>query len=104
MPQFSVPLLILAFLHAALPTLQLSNGALQVNPQVPPEQVDVEFAGGVQTAPHPPQWLVSLLVLVSQPSAPLPLQLSKGALQVNPQVPPEQVDVELVGGVQTVPH
>jgi hypothetical protein len=38
-----------------------------------------------QGCPHPPQWLTLLVVLTSQPSAPLLLQSPKPPLHENPQ-------------------
>jgi hypothetical protein len=46
----------------------------------PPEHAAVAF-GSEHTLPQPPQWLTLVLVLVSQPSAGLPLQLPKPGLQ-----------------------
>lgn len=79
---------------AALPS-QLAKPALHVNPQVLPEHVRVAFARSGQETPHPPQLFTFELTDVSQPFAGIPSQLSKPALQANPQRPEVHVGVAL---------
>jgi hypothetical protein len=74
---------------------------LQLNPQLVPLHVAVEFAGGVHAVHDPPQLL--MLVLSTQ----APLQRWKPPLQVNPQLVPSHVADELAGGVHgehELPH
>ncbi len=72
---------------------QSARPALHVKPQLPLEQVGVAPARAGHGLLQPPQWAVSTLVLRSQPLAGLPSQSAFGALQVKPQLPPEQVGV-----------
>ena len=73
----------------ALP-LQSAKPALQVNPQVEPVQVRVEFGRLAQRFPQKPQSSRLPTTLTSQPSAGFPLQSSQPALQVKPQLEPVQ--------------
>jgi hypothetical protein len=59
--------------------LQSPRGAMHAppNPHAPTAQMDVRPIGDMQRRPHIPQWLVSLAMLVSQPSMGLMLQSAK---------------------------
>ena len=87
---------------AGLP-LQLPKPALQVMPQTPIEQNAVPLVE-LQTWPHAPQLVGSVVRLVSQPLAGLPSQSAKPALQVPPQTPLVQVATPLEKAGQTWPH
>ena len=58
----------------------------------------------VQTTPQPPQLLLSLDKLISQPSPATPLQLAKFALQAKLQALLTQTEAALVRAGQIVPH
>jgi hypothetical protein len=66
---------------AGLPS-QSAKPVLQVKPQDPSVQVVVALAREGQAAMHAPQWLVLVLMFVSQPSVRLPLQSPKPAEQL----------------------
>jgi hypothetical protein len=65
---------------AAMP-LQSAKPSVQAKPHAPAAQVARAFAGAVQATPQPPQWATLVTVLVSQPSAAMPLQSPKPAVQ-----------------------
>ena len=74
--------------------------------QEPATQLGVPLAL-LQAAPHPPQLLVLMSMLISHPFAGLPSQSAKPALQVYWQLPSEQpVAVMLAGAreAQFAPH
>jgi hypothetical protein len=70
-----------------------------------PEEHEVLLAPVVeQTVPQAPQWLVLVVVVTSQPLAPLPSQLARPALHTGTHTP-EEHEVLLAPVVeQTVPH
>ena len=80
------------FATQELPTLQ--NPELQVNPQAPPLQVAVPFAGALQLAQDAPQVFVLVFATHVFPT------LQKPVLQFIPQLPPLQVAVPFAGAVQ----
>jgi hypothetical protein len=65
--------------------------------QLPLEQAGAPFTV-LQAAPQPPQLVVSVLLLISQPLAWLPSQLRKPAVQVYWQLPSEQPVAVMLGG------
>ena len=66
----------------------LVKRALQTKPQEPLVQKELPLATTPQLRPHWPQLFTSVLMLISQPSAVLPLQLAKPALHwPMPQAP-----------------
>jgi hypothetical protein len=69
------------------------NPALHVNPQVPPVQARAALATVGQTVVQVPQWSTSVLRLVSQPSAAVPLQLQNPGVQRQRSGLPEQVEL-----------
>jgi hypothetical protein len=82
----------------------LVKGALHSKPHTPPTQVVVALATLGHATPQAPQLFTLVLVFVSQPLASLLSQLAKGALHVNPQLPPMQVVVAFVRAGQTLPQ
>jgi len=54
--------------------------------------------------PQAPQLLTSLVVLISQPSARLPLQFANPVVHVIPQAEDEQIATPLIPGGQVMPH
>lgn len=77
---------------------------MHVYAHVPALQDDDAFGREPHDSPHIPQFDVSLAVLVSHPSAALPLQLSHGLVHMYPQVPPMQLRVAFAGDGQTFMH
>jgi hypothetical protein len=86
---------------AGLPS-QLAKPELQPGAHTPPEHA-TEPLGLVQVAPHAPQWLVLVLVLVSQPLTRLPSQLPAPAPHDGAQLPLMH-DVMPFGFVHLVPQ
>lgn len=71
--------------------------------QAPLEHLAVAFAR-LQTVPQAPQFCVLFRMLISHPSAAMPLQSSNPGLHARmAQLPAEQVEVAL-GRSQTLPH
>jgi hypothetical protein len=81
---------------------QLAKPALQFGAQTPFEHATPPF-GFVHCMPQPPQWLVLVLVLVSQPLFGLPSQLPDPELQLGTHDPPMHAVVPLLL-VHAVPH
>jgi hypothetical protein len=93
-PQFAGSTWVLTSQPSPVLLLQLAKPALQVIPHAPDAQVAAAFVRTGHTLLHAPQCAAVLVVLVSQPSAALLLQLPKPVLQVpTPQVPNAQVCV-----------
>ncbi len=69
---------------AGIPS-QSAKPARQAYEHEDPEHETEELGLAGQAAPQPPQWLTLLVVLTSQPSAPLLLQSPKPPLHENPQ-------------------
>jgi hypothetical protein len=93
LPQWFGSLLVLASHPSVRGFMSQSlKGAVQAIAQLPPEQLAVPLAA-LQTAPQPPQFEVSLPVLVSQPLFGFMSQLAKFGLQTGVHVPPTH-DVE----------
>jgi hypothetical protein len=71
-------LAVLVFVFTSQPFVALESqsayGALQVNPQLPDEQVVVAFCRDVHACPQAPQFVVLVFVLTSHPLAALPSQ------------------------------
>src|SRR4051794_40030432 len=88
---------------AALPS-QLPNPALhELTAQALFEQLETALAR-LHAAPHAPQFATLFVMLTSQPSAAIPLQLPKPMLQeATAQLPPAQAALAL-GTLHTVPH
>jgi hypothetical protein len=74
-PQFDELLLVLTSQPSLERPLQSASGAVhELMPQAPFTQLGVEPVGAVHTLPHTPQLFTLVLVLTSQPLAPLPSQ------------------------------
>jgi hypothetical protein len=86
--------------------LQLANPGLQLpTTQALAEQAGAPFATAGQVTPHPPQLFTLFVVLISQPSAKLPLQFAKPALQLaTAQVLAEQVAAPFATAGQALLH
>jgi hypothetical protein len=83
---------------------QLPHGAVQVPRVHTPETHDSDAFARLHTAPQPPQLARLVFRFVSQPSAELPLQSPRPALQLEmPQTPATQFAVPPVDG-QTLPQ
>lgn len=94
----------LASQPSAAMLLQSPKPAVQANPQAPPVQVAVAFAGAVQSLPHMPQCDV-VSSRVSQPLAAVLSQSPKPALQVpTPQVPLTHAAVPFGTAAQVLPQ
>jgi hypothetical protein len=75
---------------------QFANPALHMMPHAPPLHVGVPLVPE-QALPHPPQFLTSVAVLTSHPSAGLALQSPKPAMQTNEQWPAVQTPIAFAG-------
>jgi hypothetical protein len=89
----------------SLLALQSRYGTVHVPLQVPDPQVRVAMLLDEQTLPHPPQWLASLVTVVSQPSVCLLLlQSAEPPLHVPLHAPDPHVRVAMWLFEQTIPQ